>query len=108
MKKFILLLSLFIILSCSSNQNHGYGYNTKTEIPIESSPIEQVDSSSTTVKSVKKKWYEKRNNYIMDLYDLSGKNQAYIRVFKGTFDGKEFYVFKDGEGIAVIPVSMCK
>ena len=107
MKKFILLLSLFIIISCSSNQNRGYGYNTRTEIPVESVPVEQIDSSSTPVKT-KRKWYEKHEDSIMKLYDTYGEYWTYIDAYKGKYDGVEFYVFKNGESIVVIPVSMCK
>ena len=108
MKKFILLLSLFIILSCSSNQNRGYGYNTRTEIPVESAPVEQIDSSSTPVKKSTRKWYEKHDDRIMKLYDTSGEYWTYITAYKGEYDGVEFYVFKNDESIVVIPVSMCK
>ena len=108
MKKFILLLSLFIIISCSGNQNRGYGYNTRTEIPAESVPVEQYDSTSTPVKKPTKKWYEKHEARIMKLYDASGEYWTYINAYKGKYDGVEFYVFKNGESTIVIPVSMCK
>ena len=106
MKKLILILSILILLvSCSSNDNKGYGYNTKSEIPEQTTQPSTNPQKSEGVFARATRLAESR---VMNLYNLQGYELGYIYVYKGNYDGHEFYVFKDDYGLCVVPVALCK
>ena len=44
----------------------------------------------------------------MRVYNLQGYEFKYIYAYKGNYDGHDFYVFQDGDGLCVVPVALCK
>ena len=106
MKKLILILSILILLvSCSSNDNKGYGYNTKSEIPEQTTQPSTNPQNSEGFFARATRLEETRS---MHVYNLQGYEFKYIYAYKGNYDGHEFYVFQDGDGLCVVPVALCK
>ena len=114
MKKLILILlgilsvcvlSIILLVGCTNDPNKGYGYNTKTEIPVQTTPENNVPQKKTLAE----KAAEREMVYgstTMTLYSTTGKRRGYSDAYKGEFDGHEFYVFMGPDKMSVIPVAM--
>ena len=105
MKKLILILAILLLVACSGG-NKGYGYNVKSESPTQTS-----QSNTNTQKS--EGFFEKSSRRVrertMYLYSPSGESYSEsIYVYKGTYDGHDFYVFRDGNELRVVPVALCE
>ena len=105
MKKLILILSVLLLVACSGG-NRGYGYNVKTEIPTQTP---QTNTNTQKSEGFFERTSRRERERTMYLYNPSGDSYgASIYVYKGTYDGHDFYVFQDGDGLSVIPVAMCE